>query len=119
MKTQKGLSSHGLKNCSVIHGTHKTNVLVNAFYRLIQSLDLAEFGERKTEAVGVIETGLIELLLDYQDNSEINIWDTEEMSYFLNDVLFETMDSFSPDGFYFGSHFGDGSDFGYWEIIEE
>jgi hypothetical protein len=32
--------------------------------------------------------------------------------------LFDALDQLSPEGFYFGSHPGDGSDFNYWDIEE-
>jgi hypothetical protein len=36
---------------------------------------------------------------------------------FLNEDIFLAMDIFSPYGFSFGSHIGDGSDFGYWANV--
>jgi len=41
-------------------------------------------------------------------------WDSEEAAYFLNEELFDALDSISPEGHHFGSHPGDGSDFGWW-----
>lgn len=32
--------------------------------------------------------------------------------------LFDTLNQISPEGYYFGAHPGDGSDFGYWEWQE-
>ena len=31
--------------------------------------------------------------------------------------LFDCLNDYAPDGYYFGSHEGNGSEFGYWEII--
>ena len=42
-----------------------------------------------------------------------------QVSYFLMEVLFDALDDLSPQGHYFGSHPGDGSDFGFWPIEEE
>lgn len=39
----------------------------------------------------------------------------EYRSTILNEEIFEAMDEISPAGFHFGSHEGDGSDFGFWE----
>ena len=50
----------------------------------------------------------------YNDDDER--WDSEEISYFLNEELFDILNNYAPEGYYFGSHPGNGSDFGYWKI---
>jgi len=45
-------------------------------------------------------------------------WDSEECADVLND-LFDRLNECAPEGYYFGAHPGDGSDFGFWEIDEE
>ena len=35
------------------------------------------------------------------------------------DEIWRELDSLSPDGFYFGAHCGDGSDFGLWQIEDD
>ena len=42
-------------------------------------------------------------------------WKSEEACYLL-EMLFDILDYYAPEGYYFGVHAGDGSDFGYWEI---
>ena len=39
----------------------------------------------------------------------------EDASWVLSD-LFDMMDEFAPDDFYFGSHPGDGALYGYWQL---
>ena len=51
-------------------------------------------------------------------DDEDDWWDGEECSFFLNEVLFDVLNDYAPNGYYFGAHEGDGSDFGYWEIID-
>jgi len=45
--------------------------------------------------------------------------DFETAGFILNEQIYDLMDSLAPEGYYFGSHPGDGSDFGYWENEEE
>ena len=57
-------------------------------------------------------------LKDAFDNERHEFWESEECAYFLNEDLFDELDMHSPDGYYFGSAEGDGSDFGFWSIDE-
>ena len=41
-------------------------------------------------------------------------WDNENTSMYLNEDLWDALDSFSPPYCYFGAHEGDGSDYGFW-----
>tara|TARA_R100001244_G_scaffold73905_1_gene59227 strand:- start:108 stop:434 length:327 start_codon:yes stop_codon:yes gene_type:complete len=42
-----------------------------------------------------------------------------EDAQFLLDDLFDLLNDLAPEGYYFGAHPGDGSDFGYWTLEEE
>jgi hypothetical protein len=42
-------------------------------------------------------------------------WDSEDCAYLLNEVLFDALNEHAPEGYYFGSHEGDGACFGFWQ----
>lgn len=48
------------------------------------------------------------------DMQKDGYFDSEDCQFDL-DYLFDTLNMLAPDGFYFGSHPGDGSDYGFWE----
>lgn len=52
------------------------------------------------------------------DDDSGSWWDSEESTYYL-ETIWDTLDSYAPDGYYFGAHVGDGSDYGYWKFEEE
>ncbi|MCS2443096.1 hypothetical protein NXX09_24160 [Bacteroides uniformis] len=42
-------------------------------------------------------------------------WNSDDAAGLL-ESLFDTLDSYSPEGYYFGAHLGDGSDYGFWKM---
>lgn len=94
---------------SLIHGTMRTCDLVPRFLDAIR--DTAEYEQ---------------ILLDTANNWDLSVmtaadasdsdprWESEEMSWFFNETLWYIMESYAPDGYYFGCTEGDGSDYGYW-----
>ena len=42
-------------------------------------------------------------------------WQSDECAEFMGE-LFDLLNVYGPEGYYWGAHPGDGSDFGYWEI---
>lgn len=98
---------------TVIHGTLRTEDLVEAF---------TDEYERLGGCEGTINLYRSHLLRPEGESG----WDgeryvysrDEELAYDLDD-LFELLNELAPDGTTFGSHPGDGSDFGFWTYDEE
>ena len=51
--------------------------------------------------------------------SHSGIWESEAMSYILNETIWDAMQEIAPDGYYFGAHPGDGCDYGFWQCEED
>ena len=52
------------------------------------------------------------------EDDQADYWYSDEAAYLLEE-LFYTLESYAPDGYYFGCTEGDASDFGFWEVEEE
>lgn len=59
---------------------------------------------------------LMHLVPSYAYESKDSEWWDSEEAINLLESLFDTLDSYAPEGYYFGAHPGDGSDYGYWII---
>lgn len=90
---------------TVIHGTLRSQDLVPAFMRLLKAL-------RKP-------TGISTIPREARNDESHPWWDSEDCAYFLNETLFDKLNECAPEGFYFGAHPGDGSDFGFWEVDDD
>lgn len=85
-----------LLNQTISHGTMKPEDLIPKFLEVLEELNpkVSESAKRWNELA--IE---------------------EAQSQFLSE-LFDLLDQEAPEGFYFGSHPGDGSDYGFWQMEE-
>ena len=96
-------------NCTLIHGTHRVCDLVPAFLEVIKNTP------EYTQIMQTNDSNL-QVIFDPSADDRDERWESDDINYFLNEELFDTLDSYAPEGYYFGAHPGDGSDFGFWEI---
>lgn len=99
-KTQNRI--HAIPGESVSHGTMRTQDLIPVFMGVIR--DTPEY----VQMMNTIPALVVE-------NKEADWWNSDEAVVLL-ESLFDTLDTYAPDNYYFGAHPGDGSDYGYWEI---
>lgn len=85
---------------SIICGTHRPQDLIPAF--LGKLVD-------KPEYIQINQSIPAYVWEDYQ----ADWWNTEAVH--ILEELFDILDHYAPEGYYFGAHPGDGSDFGYWK----
>ena len=98
-------------NCTLIHGTHRACDLIPVFLGVI---------ENTPEYTQIMQTNNYNLKVIFDCSADENDerWESDDMCYFLNEELFNILDSYAPEGYYFGAHQGDGSDFGFWVTDE-
>lgn len=96
-----------LENTSVSQATMRPEDLIPSFINAIRTIDTS------------IEPQLSRKLDDMEvDMQEDGYFESDDCQYDL-DWLSDVLDSYAPDGFYFGAHPGDGSDYGFWQYEEE
>lgn len=95
---------------TLIHATMRPCDLIPAFLEAIR--DTAEYAQIMQSINGTNSNMRVITDADVSDQDER--WDSEDISFFLNETLWEIMESYAPEGYYFGSHPGEGSDYGYW-----
>lgn len=90
-------------NGTLIHGTHRMCDLIPAMLEAIR--DTAEYTQLSNHLPSVVtDPGASE----WDDR-----WQDEDIAY-LHEELTDILERYAPEGYYFGAHPGDGSDFGYW-----
>ena len=94
---------------TVIHGTMQTKDLINAFTHY-----LFEHDKELIRAYYKDNLELLEAICNDNAGIETDYWSSDNAAFTL-DELFALMDMLSPECYYFGSHIGDASDYGYWQ----
>ena len=94
---------------TLIHGTLRVEDLVPAFLEALPAPDRIRIKNEYSTALGTL--ALNPALLTESD------W--QDLDYLANEVLPDALDRIAPEGTYFGTHPGDGSDFGFWPVEEQ
>ena len=112
MVTTKTLEElKALRDSTVIEGTLRPQDLVPKFLRQAISLGgsglLFKLNSLPSEDVA----------LEAKRGDDHPWWESEECAELLNE-LFDVLNEYAPEGYYFGAHPGNGSDFGFWQLEE-
>lgn len=99
---------------TVSRATLRNQDLIPAFLNALAHLDPPVY-EQMTMGIRE-ETAQYGEELWEDDDSE---WWYTESAYWVLEQLIDSLDACSPDGYYFGAHEGDGSDFGFWKVIDD
>ena len=96
-----------LKNVSVSINTMRREDLIPAFVATLWAID------------STMENPLASRLRGIEaDMEQAEYYESEDSQYDL-EWLFDILDMYAPDGYYFGAHPGDGSDYGFWAHEED
>lgn len=93
---------------TVSHGTLRNIDLFSAFLHLWWELDPDACRSFKND-----NPSLLQALCDQECGITNDWWESEEASWTL-DELTDALNDYAPDGYFFGTHPGDASDFGFW-----
>ena len=96
-----------LKNVSVSINTMRREDLIPAFVATLWAIDSTMENPLASQLRGI-----------EADMEQAEYYESEDSQYDL-EWLFDTLDMYAPDGYYFGAHPGDGSDYGFWAHEEE
>ena len=96
---------------TIIHGTLRLQDVIPALFDELRNVNPVGYGQLITSNVSIPA-------YVYDEGDDSDWWSTEDAQW-LFEALFDALDECAPDGYYFGVHPGDGSDFGYWPIDDE
>lgn len=107
---ETGIIIHADLDATVIRATLRPQDLIPAFLDVIK--ETPQYQDLSTIVP-----------LHAQEDDDAEWWDSEEsaelVSYLVNEDLWDVLNMYAPEGYYFGCTEGDGSDFGYWKFEEE
>lgn len=91
---------------TIFHGTLRTQDLIPAFAGALRDVNPAAYAQLISAAW--IPAHAIE-------DDDADWWDSEDAQWVLEDLM-ERLEESAPEGHYFGTLEGDGSDFGFWPL---
>ena len=97
---------------TVIQGTLRSQDLLPAFLEELSKRDPIGYDQWAMASFGIIPS----YVTDEGDDSDW--WTSEDCNNTLEQA-FEALEMCAPDGYYFGAHEGDRSDFGYWPVEDQ
>ena len=97
-----------LVNTTVIHGTHRPQDLIPAFINTLSVVWPEAYEGYMTSVFPPIPAYVM-------DEGDDSAWWEYEDAYYQIETLIDLLNEAAPEGCYFGTHPGDGSDFGFWE----
>lgn len=98
-------------NESISHATLNPRDLIPAFLDALREYHPSAYAQFLLTPFGPVPSYVVE-------DPDSDWWYSEEASWLMED-LFDALGDAAPDGYYFGAHPGDGSDFGFWGCEDE
>lgn len=104
---------------SVSHGTMREEDLIPTFCCRLEELAMENYPlEDNVDVDSVNHLEKVKEIRGRIDEScEGLYYGSEDAGYDL-ESLFDALDEYAPEGYYFGSHPGDSSDYGFWQCEE-
>lgn len=113
------------KSVVVSNGTHRTENLARSFYKPVYSLYFEALEQHNMEVYKkciALRRDLEHIHNFYECVSRFNLnkegEETEEFIDVINDV-FDVLNEYAPEGYYFGTLEGDGACFGFWPLYND
>ena len=102
-----------VKPGSISHGTMRMEDVLPIMYST-----LFKENPRKARQIHNSCIGFLEAMCDKNCGIDNDWWDSEE-AHFIYEDLEDALQEYAPEGHYFGTHEGDGSDLGFWPEEDE
>lgn len=102
---------------TISHGTLRAHDLYRAFRDALRDHAPDAFDKLYRPAVGYRPTTIVHAEANAA-TPQSGFWESEDADEAV-DMLFVALSKLAPEGLYFGTHEGDGSDFGFWPIGDD